>query len=701
MLTPSRTALAIISVTILTSPLITSVVFASADESIQTPRSQSEALETVIVTADRAPSKRLALTTSVSLIDAEQIESVNAEHLQQLLQWSPGTWVSRGDGQEHLTAIRSPVFTGAGACGAFAMSEDGIALRAAGFCNVNQLFDSHFEAAQRLEVFRGPNSAVSGSNAVYGSIDIQLPDPLTAEQGKAKLDLGPNEFTRLTVSSPFSNSTDGARNWAQLTLTHSDSARAASGYDQVKFSLKNNVQLGDASVTNGISVSALDQQTAGYIMGADAYKDDSLRAGNVNPEAWRKASAMRVYSRWQWRNDDSVTELTPYLRANRMSFLMHFVPWQPEEDNAHQSLGLQFSHRVQLTETVKVSLGTELEKTHATLSEVQTEEAPFSPATFPVGRHYDYSVNANNAALSSGLDWQASPRLSTQLRLRWDYMAYDHSDHITSSICAPDVTNCRFYRLGDSRDSFQNASYRLGTQYSLTAKHSWFNSLSRGFRAPQASELYRLQQAPRAQLESVQLDAIETGLRGGGSRYFYEISLYAMVANNGIFQNSERVTLSGAKTSHQGVEWEFGLSLGPALSVRLNGSYARHKYRNAPDLLGLGDNSNIEGNDIDTAPKLMGAAVIAWQPNTGLKGELEYTNVSRYFLDPENSFSYPGHQLWNVNLQWLEMGPVQLQLRVNNLLDTRYAERADVNFGEERYFPGARRELNIGLSYAW
>ena len=30
-----------------------------------------------------------------------------------------GVWLSRGSGQEHLTAIRSPVLAGAGSCGDF------------------------------------------------------------------------------------------------------------------------------------------------------------------------------------------------------------------------------------------------------------------------------------------------------------------------------------------------------------------------------------------------------------------------------------------------------------------------------------------------------------------------------------------------------------------------------------------------------
>ena len=64
------------------------------------------------------------------------------------------------------------MLTGAGGCGAFFIAQDGISLRAAGFCNVNQLFDANTEQAQRLEVLRGPGSTLYCSNAVQGVLNI-------------------------------------------------------------------------------------------------------------------------------------------------------------------------------------------------------------------------------------------------------------------------------------------------------------------------------------------------------------------------------------------------------------------------------------------------------------------------------------------------------------------------------------------------
>ena len=71
-----------------------------------------------------------------------------------------------------MISLRSPVLTGAGACGAFFTAEDGINLRAPGFCNVNQLFDANLLQAAGVEVVKGPANATYGSNAVNGVINV-------------------------------------------------------------------------------------------------------------------------------------------------------------------------------------------------------------------------------------------------------------------------------------------------------------------------------------------------------------------------------------------------------------------------------------------------------------------------------------------------------------------------------------------------
>ena len=136
---------------------------------------------------------------SGSRIDAADIARTRPAHASELFARVPDVWVSRGDGQESLIAIRSPVLTGPGACGAFQILEDGIPIRPAGFCNVNELFEVDFAQAAAVEVARGPASSQYGANALHGAINIvsHRPGPQPWSFG---LEAGPDDTATGRVS---------------------------------------------------------------------------------------------------------------------------------------------------------------------------------------------------------------------------------------------------------------------------------------------------------------------------------------------------------------------------------------------------------------------------------------------------------------------------------------------------------------------
>ena len=115
---------------------------------------RAQEIESVIVTATRTTSDAKK-HPEVFQVSKEELEQLQSQHIQEILINTPGVNIQRGNGQEYLPAIRSQVFTGAGSCGAILTAEDGIPLRSAGFCNVNELFEAHSEIAQNIEVIRG------------------------------------------------------------------------------------------------------------------------------------------------------------------------------------------------------------------------------------------------------------------------------------------------------------------------------------------------------------------------------------------------------------------------------------------------------------------------------------------------------------------------------------------------------------------
>ena len=84
----------------------------------------------------------------------------------------------------------------------------------------------------------------------------------------------------------------------------------------------------------------LNQETAGFIQGLDAYKDEDIATTNPNPEAYRDAWAARANVRFETNVGGGQLTVTPFALTQRMIFIQHFLPDQSTEKNGHESLGV-------------------------------------------------------------------------------------------------------------------------------------------------------------------------------------------------------------------------------------------------------------------------------------------------------------------------------------------------------------------------
>jgi outer membrane receptor protein involved in Fe transport len=383
-----------------------------------------------------------------------------------------------------------------------------------------------------------------------------------------------------------------------------------------------------------------------------------------------------------------------------MEFMQHFLPWKSVEENGHSSLGLRATLHTS-TESMQWANGVDLEYTDGWLKETQAED--FSPNQ-PAGVHYDYQVDATVAAAYSQLSGDLGSRWEYTAGARLEYTLYDYNNRTgDGSACKPDASACRFYRPADRDDSFSNWSLNGGMSYQYSDQHFAYARIAHGFRAPQATELYRLQAGQEvADLDSEQMDSLEFGVRGTvGHKLSYDASAYAMNKDDVIFQDSNRQNISGAKTSHRGVDLSLDYQLADNWSMRLDGTYAKHKYESRIQL--LGSSGDIKGNFIDTSPKVFGSAGLRWDMTeaTGRPGqaELEWVYMDSYYLEPDNEHQYDGHSLLNLRVSSQLGKRFSMAVRLTNLLDEDYAERADFGFGDYRYFVGQPMGAYVELGY--
>lgn len=666
--------------------------FAAADESI------SE----LVVTSQRRAQPKLMHAGNIDRIDGDTISRVGHRHIHELMTRVPGVWISRGSGQEHLTAIRSPVLTGAGSCAAFLFLEDGIPIRPAGFCNVNSLFEANTEQAQSIEVIRGPGNALYGSNALHGIVNVLMPIPGKTAAPSAALELGANDYYRVSASLPF----DTASPWlASIVYSNDGGFRVDSGFRQGKLHAKRHWDLRDGEFTLGITATDLDQETAGFIFGKDAYKNPALNRSNPNPEAFRDASSQRVYGIWTRSFKQFDLDLRPFVRHTDMRFLQHFLPGQPLEKNGHVSSGVIASATFVGAQR-QIIIGVDVEWSDLFLKETQdglADGSAFLQETRPQGKHYDFDVSSMGVAPYIQADFALNDRLTVGAGIRLDVVRYDYSNRMLTGNTRDDGTACGFggclySRPADRTDGFTNIAPKLSVSYKFDSSTSLFSNLARGFRAPQATELYRLQNGQEiADLKSERADSLELGLRKNTRNWSADIALFAMRKRDSIFRDAEGFNVSGARSKHRGIEAAANWRIASSWLLSINTSYTLHTYDF--DAVASRGETFVSGRDIDTAPRWLGSAEILYRSSNAVDMSLQWAMIGEYYLDAENRFQYPGHSIINLGIGSQLSKSINLNLRLNNLMDTRIADRADYAFGNYRYFPGRGREFFAELRY--
>jgi outer membrane receptor protein involved in Fe transport len=272
-----------------------------------------------------------------------------------------------------------------------------------------------------------------------------------------------------------------------------------------------------------------------------------------------------------------------------------------------------------------------------------------------------------------------------------------------------DGTSGKYRRPADRSDRYNLLSPRLGLVYTDVQDNEWYASVSTGNRAPQTAELYRLQGSQNiADIGAESIVGREIGWRGNSrGQLQWNVALFDMDKQHVIIRNAASVLSDSASTEHRGLELQLEKKWQDGWFVNLAATYAEHRYNSA-----VFDNaSNVRGNIMDTAPRNLGSLRAGWQQpgflQSGARIELEWQHMGSYYLNPENSFQYAGHDVLNIRTEYPLEPRWKIFARLMNVTNVDYAERADVTVNPNpalvmpRYFVGMPRALYCGFEWSY
>ncbi len=294
--------------------------------------------EDIVVTATREARDSLTSPASVSRIDGDDLARLGAKHQADALNRAAGVYIQRGSGAESLGAIRSPVLTGAGACGAF--------LSPRTTCrSARRVLQSQRDVRAQLRAgpshrgaarSRAPRCSAPARSTASSMSSLRTPATCPASSPVSRAGRIPSN-----ACGSASRTTSTAGTWAPTASRRVRRAGATPREStRPRSTCSADHEVGDGKLRLRAAGTVLNQETAGFIQGFDAYRDDAIARSNPNPEAFRDASSARIaahYDRESCFGRDCRLQFDGIYRRSRMDFLQHFLIGKPLEHNAQTS----------------------------------------------------------------------------------------------------------------------------------------------------------------------------------------------------------------------------------------------------------------------------------------------------------------------------------------------------------------------------
>ncbi|MGO2167386.1 MAG: TonB-dependent receptor family protein [Pseudoalteromonas sp.] len=688
-----------------------SILTLTISSSINAQTPNNENLEHMVVTSTREAKANVELSESVGVITEQMLADIAPAHPAEALNRVAGVYINNLGGEGHMTAIRQPLST----AGVYLFLEDGIPTRPTGFFNHNGLYEINVPQSSRLEVIKGPASALYGSDAIGGVINSITKAPSTDFLAEINAELGSDGWQRGLLS--LSNSlNDNAAGRVDYNYTQSDGFRDESNYDRHSVNGRLDAELGknwQLKLTG--SHSQIDQSGSSSLE-YDDYQNNPEKNLYHGEIGYRKVSASRISIELNYTlSEQSLLSFTPYYRNNESEMMPSWMITYDANlaETEFQSYGLMSKYRYRSDSgNVEFIAGVDIDSTPASYREEQItidQQADIYTNYSKTGQlNYDYDATQRSISPYLHGEYQLNKQLRFNAGVRFDRFEVDYTNNLSDA-----AFDYAHLRPESQTISYSNTSPKLGAIYQFNNSHNMYVSYRYAFRAPTVGNLFRPGSSQGStELEPVHSKSAEIGFRGQvGNQFDYEIAIYDMNTEDdivSIIEAGSRVTTNAGETEHKGIEIGVDTMLGKQLQLGMSYTYTDQTYKDFNYVYFSTDcfcsqELNFADNKIAKAPDHSGNLRLVYYPNwlNGLRGELEYSYLGGYYTDQTNTQTDDGHNLINLRFNYDINDKMQAYFRVMNLTDELYSSYTSNQVGDPdlSYRPGQPRSFFVGFRY--
>ncbi len=646
-------------------------------------KKDSVEFESIIVTATRTRKSSEKIPQSISVIDQQVIEDYPATNVDNLLKMVPGINVNRSWGIFSRNASVTMRAMPGSARNLILL--DGVPLNKTAGGTVNWHLITP-EEIERIEVVKGPGSALYGNNAMGGVINIITKKPNKKLEGSASLGYGSYN----TIRSQFGLSGNNIKNGKGLYWKMGGFYRQGDGYilEPEDNRDSNNVEAylyeGNANGMIGYQFSNKNKLEIDYRFYKDkrgsgvrvyeedgsyeSFMDNNIRIGyqgnlkkmNINAKAF-------YFNEAYYRQSENVNSSGEYKLVDTETKKQDFGLWLTGSR--------QMGRYQNLTIGIDIKNGTlDNQEIYRTSSdEIYTEGNLLFSALF---LQDEITIKNGKANIIVGL--------------RLDYAHFSNGqlevENPTSQTGFPESMNETF-----PENSWIEVSPKVALNYFIIPSLSTYVSASSGFMPPKLDDLVGSRKIRKGfkianpELEPETINSIEWGLDFNfRKRLNIKPSLFYSIGNDfqylvatGDFvddgssdpvpvyqrQNVSRVQVSGA---------ELGIDYNIYKNIKLNLSYAY----NTTEILEYNseDQVDLTGNELNEVPENLVFVGLSWR-NKIVNLFVDYTYTDDQWFDEENLIIIEGYSLVNLRLSRTIYKNLSASFDVQDLFNTQFIDR--------------------------
>ena len=632
--------------------------------------------EKVVVTADRVGSELRRAPEAVTLLEREDLERFAFEDIASAIRTVPGINLQTGGGSEAEPALNVRGFTGGGENDYLLVLVDGVRVNGFNDARVDWR-EIPLSEVERIEVVRGPVSALWGDTAAGGVVQI---------------------FTRKGTSKRWSAGThvgSFGESGLQARVSRREGTidyQASIGYEQGD-GWRNNGDWEDiqARVRLGREGERRSWSVTGWVRSDDH--------GNPGPLSATQAET------------DPEVSATPLDRLERQRAA---VSWQERRQASDWTLNSQISMRVQQDEQVQTIVGstTTRELEGLQLWGESRVERDFGldgqyATTFGVETSYiDYDATLTGANESDGTGDRVGLAAYAQLRYpagrRVEFLGGLRYDRLDDTFEAVEPGATPFSTVVFNGSQVNDAvSPRVAVLFQLSEDATLFANAGRSFKAPTPFQLFDRRQFFGFPITNPGLEPQRGNSASAGYRHHLEgfdvnmdieATVYVHDLEDEIgFDPVAFRTINIGESRHRGYEVNLNSAFLDEFTAQFGYSFTDAQIR-------IGE---FTGNQIDNVPQQIWTLGVGWKSGPWTASGL-LREVSDIYLDSGNQVPLEDYRTVDATVTRTLPFDLQARLEIRNLLDEEYASWGFINplppFGPQVY-PGLERSFFLGVSY--